>query len=47
MKSRPLIVAVLVVLAVGGFLAFTNPGHQALSKLGFSAACSSDDGCSS
>ena len=46
MKSRPLIVAVLVVLAVGGFLAFTKPGHQALSKLGFAAACNSSDGCS-
>jgi hypothetical protein len=34
------VIVVLAILIVGaGFLGFTSPGHQVLSKLGFATAC--------
>lgn len=40
------VAAIVVVLAIAaGFVGFTKPGHQLLYKVGFTAACSSDDGC--
>lgn len=45
MTGKYLEAIVAVLAALVGFLGFTKPGHQMLYKLGFSAACSSSDGC--
>jgi hypothetical protein len=43
--NKHLLLIVVLLVLTGSFFAFTKPWHQALAKLGFSAACSSEGNC--